>query len=159
MRLLLFWALQLLISIMLVINNPMKETLKHWRRGWLQRSLMHTLGMEQYFKTRPHTDLLRVLEAAEIPRLIAHPDVAVKLRKNMGWIGRWLGYKVIPLPYQDKNMISAMDYGILDDWKKRRDVIAPNFDGIGAKIHSGIQLETDSFNPLNPLKDSPSNAL
>ena len=90
-----------------------------WKRSqWLRDSLHLTFGFKKYVTDMERGQpLLRVLEAARIPRLIAQPELAKTLRKNMGWIGRYLGYRFIQEPFMAEDTISAIDWAIKDDWK------------------------------------------
>lgn len=108
------------------IKATARLILQEVRAEWLIRSLIETLGYKKYWETDHGRGLLRVLEGAKEPRLIAHPKLAVPLRKNMGWIGRWFGYKVVEEPFAAEGTISAMDFAILNDWKKPQPVSFPS---------------------------------
>ncbi len=88
--------------------------------------MIKTLGYEGYVRIGRATDLLRVLEKAKRPMLIAHPSIGIPLKSNMGLIGRWIGYNVKSFEFQEKGIITAMDYAILNDWKKPQPIHFPS---------------------------------
>lgn len=95
------------------------------RYSLLVKSMINTLGYGTYTKIGSASPLLRVLENAKKPRIIAQPEMAKRLRKNMGVIGRFIGYKIVDEMYAREGSISAMDFSVINDWKTRHPVPPP----------------------------------